>query len=120
MKGLGIFGIELDRLVEIGPRLVELALNAQKIGAAEIGRRVVGIGRHGAVEIGQRRVVAVDLTISERPIGEGGRIARSELDRLAEIGDRLLKLADPRVSHAARVVGFGARRVALNDVVQGC
>src|SRR3984893_8141128 len=119
VKGLGTFWIELDRLVEIGPGLVELALNAQKIGAAEIGWRVVGIGRHGAVEIGQRRVVAVDLTISERPIGQGGRTAGSELDRLAEIGDRLLKLADPRVSHTARIVGFGARRVAPNDVGQG-
>src|SRR3984893_18219594 len=53
VKGLGTFWIELDRLVEIGPSLVELALNAEKIGAGEIGRRVVGIGGNGAVEIGR-------------------------------------------------------------------
>src|SRR5437899_1276344 len=103
----------------MGHSLRELVSHPPDAGDAVLGKLAVGIGGNGDVEIGQRRVVAVNLTIRERPIGQGSRIARSELDRLAEIGDRLLKLADPRVSHAARVVGFGARWVALNDVGQG-
>ena len=41
------------------------------------------------------------------------------MDRLGEIGDRVVILADARIGDAAGVIGFGAVRVALDDVGQG-
>ena len=55
VKGLRSFRIELDRLVEIGQRLGQVALRAQQIGAAEISGGMVGIDDERLVEIGERR-----------------------------------------------------------------
>ena len=42
MVGLGRFGHQPDRDVEVRERLVEVALRALDIGAADIGRAVIG------------------------------------------------------------------------------
>ena len=39
--GLRVLGLQPDRRVEVGHRVVEMALRAQQIAAPEIGRRVV-------------------------------------------------------------------------------
>jgi len=51
VESLGILRIEFDCFVKIGPSLVELALNAQQIGAAEIGRCMIGISLDRAVKV---------------------------------------------------------------------
>ena len=84
---------------------MQIALRAQQVGPAEPGRGVVRIRLDGAVEVRQRGVVAVDLPVGQRPVGQGRNGARIDLDRLGEIRDGFLIAADARISGAARVQG---------------
>ena len=61
----------------------------------------------------------IGLTVGEGAIGQRRGIIGVEMDRLGEIGDRVVILADACVGDAAGVIGFGAVRVALDDVGQG-
>ena len=89
-------------------RLIQIALRAQQIGAADIGRRVIGIGRDGAVEINSREIVAAALAIGQRAIGVGREIIGIEPDRLGEVVHRLLEMPKARIGRAAGVIGLGA------------
>ena len=88
MEGLGAFRIEPDRKIEIGARGVEIALNPLEIGAAEIGRRMIWVGRDGGVEWSMAGFGAVDLAIGERAICQRRGVGRY-FDCLVEIGDHL-------------------------------
>jgi hypothetical protein len=94
-------------LVQIAQSFVQLALCAQKIGAAKKGWCMARVGFNRAIEIGECLFVAADLTIGERAIGVSGRMVRVEADRLREIGDGFLITPGARLGSTTRVIGFG-------------
>ena len=118
MKGRGRFRIEADGGVEIGHRILQIALRAQQVRAAEIGGRVAWIGGDGHVEIGQCLIAPTGLAIGQRAVGVGGDIVGIELDGGREIADRLDEPPDAGVGRTTGVVRLRAGGIGGHDLVQ--
>ena len=105
MHQLRRFGLQADRIVQIGQCLVKPVERAVEIGAAQISRVITGIGGDGIVEIGHRLVIAVGLPQSERAIGIGFGEIGVERNGLREIGYRLFILAGACIDRTTRIIG---------------
>ena len=84
MERLGRFGRQADRDRQVAEGLLEVALRAQQVAAADIGRAVVRVGLDGPGEIGERLVVLVGLPEGEargwcRPARSSGSICSALL-----------------------------------------
>ena len=79
LKASASLGIELDRLRQIGDRLVEVALAGFSVAARAERDRQLGIELDGLVEILDGAVVIALLVIGDAAIIERGGVLRVEL-----------------------------------------
>ena len=118
MHQLCRFGLQANRIVEIGQRLIKTVERTVEIGTTKIGRIIIGIGCNGVVKIGHRLVIAVGLPQSERTVGIGFCEIRIKRNGLREIGNRLFVLARPGIDRATRIIGNRIGRAFCHDFGQ--
>ena len=109
LSAAAVSGRDAQRLVVVGPRALEVALELQR-GAA-IDQRV-DVGRSEAqrlVEIGDRRIEIVAHQLHQPAVGTRARELAVEPDRLGEIGERAIGLPG-RLQRRAALVAQRARR----------
>jgi hypothetical protein len=82
--------IELQRLVEVGDRTVEIRRGFVGFAACGIGERKFRIEPNCFVGVGDRAVVIAIVIVDVTPVVVRDGIFRIELDRLTVVGDRVV------------------------------
>ena len=100
-------GIEQERRLEIGNRIVLAALRLVHVAAVVVGERVHGIERDGRGVVVDRPRQIAGPAVGEAAAIEGARALRIEPERLREVGNR------------GRHVSFDEVRVAAPDIERG-
>ena len=81
-------GIEQERRLEIGNRIVLAALRLVDVAAVVVGERVYGIERDGRGVVVDRPSQVPGPAVGEAAAIEGARALRVEAERLREVGNR--------------------------------